>query len=567
MAEHAVVYAAKSTEDKHGSIPSQLEACREHAARQGWQIEAEFQDEAVSAYTESRGPGLRAAKERAAALAAEGQQVVLLVFSSDRLARGDGKRATHLIEHWIEAHRADYALAAVTEDLSNLVMTAMLGERAHLDSHAKAEHVKRGMRSRAQRGDYSGGPAPYGYRWRSRQAGDVLLRDIVPDRAEAAIVRRIFREFIGGRSQSRIARDLHRDGIPARRTEWRQVTLSSMLRNPIYTGQVRFREEVLPGNHKRIIDAETWEAAQRLLAISSRTYGGPRGRPVIGAHLLSRGMLICGACGGTMVPRTIRPRRGEDGKLYETYRCATRLRDSESCAQPPIERAAVDTAVLDYFFNLALDTDATRAELEAAQGRERVEVQALRAEAERQRMLADSRLARVRRDYQDGKLEADDWAQQREELTSEAEAAAADLERLQHQEEEVAGRGTTMADHEDLIAWLTEVRAAIAGEVQSSGDTDAVRSALLRLFERFVLRQAEAGTNWWAQPPEESPVGGTAPVRTSGTGGSSLDYGYIVEPIPRPDAVTLSAGYAELAQVALARPRSENNQSGSSPSQ
>jgi hypothetical protein len=42
----AVVYAAKSTEDKHGSIPTQLEDCRRRAEREGWQIVAEFSDDA-----------------------------------------------------------------------------------------------------------------------------------------------------------------------------------------------------------------------------------------------------------------------------------------------------------------------------------------------------------------------------------------------------------------------------------------------------------------------------------------------------------------------------------------
>lgn len=72
--------------------------------------------------------------------------------------------------------------------------------------------------------------------------------------------------------------------------------------------------------------------------------------------------------------------------------------------------------------------------------------------------------------------------------------------------------------------------------------------------------------NWWAQPPEESLLA-PAPVRARGTGASSLDYGYIVEPIPRPETVTLRDGYAELARVPLGRTVSENNQSGSSPSQ
>ena len=34
----AVIYAAKSTEDKHGSIPTQLEDARKVAGREGWEV-------------------------------------------------------------------------------------------------------------------------------------------------------------------------------------------------------------------------------------------------------------------------------------------------------------------------------------------------------------------------------------------------------------------------------------------------------------------------------------------------------------------------------------------------
>ena len=36
-----MIYAAKSTEDKHGSIPTQLEDCRQMAEREGWTVVGE----------------------------------------------------------------------------------------------------------------------------------------------------------------------------------------------------------------------------------------------------------------------------------------------------------------------------------------------------------------------------------------------------------------------------------------------------------------------------------------------------------------------------------------------
>ena len=64
-----VVYAAKSTADERGSIPTQLADCRAAIEREGDRtVVAEYQDEARSAFHGNRGEGKRAkqAKSRRA---------------------------------------------------------------------------------------------------------------------------------------------------------------------------------------------------------------------------------------------------------------------------------------------------------------------------------------------------------------------------------------------------------------------------------------------------------------------------------------------------------------------
>jgi hypothetical protein len=53
-----VVYVATSTEDRRGSIPDHLRECRAAIEREpGRSLVAEYSDEAVSAFTRSRGLG------------------------------------------------------------------------------------------------------------------------------------------------------------------------------------------------------------------------------------------------------------------------------------------------------------------------------------------------------------------------------------------------------------------------------------------------------------------------------------------------------------------------------
>jgi hypothetical protein len=82
-----ILYAAKSTEDPRGSIPDQLRECREAIEREsGRAVVAEYTDEAVSAFSRSRGPGLVEAMRHAEELAQEGA-IELWAQHSDRLAR------------------------------------------------------------------------------------------------------------------------------------------------------------------------------------------------------------------------------------------------------------------------------------------------------------------------------------------------------------------------------------------------------------------------------------------------------------------------------------------------
>ena len=93
-----ILYAAKSTEDKRGSIPDQLRECRAAIEREsGRAVVAEYTDVAVSAFSRSRGPGLVEAMQHAEELSQDGS-IELWAQHSDRLARGDGVSARHAVE-------------------------------------------------------------------------------------------------------------------------------------------------------------------------------------------------------------------------------------------------------------------------------------------------------------------------------------------------------------------------------------------------------------------------------------------------------------------------------------
>lgn len=472
----AILYAAKSTKDEKGSNKTQLADGQAFAESNGLTVEGEYADEDASAYHGNRGPELEAALDHAERIGA-----CIVVQHSDRLARGDGVHARHLVQLVLDAKARGVRLRSKEDDssLENVVMAAVMGERNTEDSRRKGAAVRAGMERKRQRGEYIG-HQPYGYRW-ERNADDVRI--IVPDPTEAAIIRRVFAEYLAGRSQKAISRDLARDNVPTHRGgEWHQATVRMILARPLYAGWISDGGDgVLEGNHEPLIDRTEWEEVAALRKAKARTHG--RGRPVAGNHLFRKGFLRCGKCGGAMIPRTT-PNRANPPT--ETYECFTRYKDIEDCSMLRVQRADVDGAVLAYFEQVGLDLDATREQLREAMGRKLDEARALLKAATRDAATVAERLARVKRDYTNADLTAAEWRELRAELEPEAAAAEAEVERLQKQVSAHEADSALDEAEAEVAELLESIRRSVRGEVKDTAGIQSVSATLLRLFDHFT---------------------------------------------------------------------------------
>lgn len=515
----AVIYGAKSTEDKHDSIPTQFAEAREMAEENGWTVVGVFQDEGFSAYSRNRGPGLESAKRRAVEAATEhGTTAMLIAQAHDRFARGAGDKPgapQSLGEIWHEMRRCDVWLRTVEDDfdLRDPASVAAIGHRAHVDSRRKSKAVKKGMRRRAERGHHNGGRSQFGYQWAGPK-GERVLAIYEP---EAIIVIHIFEEFVAGRSQRQIAIGLSLSGVRTQRNaEWYQGTVKRIIENPIYKGCVRLHGREYDGQHPAIVSTELWERARLLRAAMKEPSSKGRGRKPKAQHLLTYGMLRCGKCGGAMIPRTD-TRRGTS-----EYRCFRRNRlGPDACGQDAVSRERVDSAVMEYFDGAVLDIEATRREIETAIGREASETRELRDQAERDERKAVEDLARIRRNYREGRLDADDWQSFSDEIEPEIEAARAKLARLEEHERHASEKALPDAEAE-MMRMLANLRAAIVGEVRDAAGIDAVRAALRRIFVGFTLRRLR-----------ESYDRDVFDVSLMGVGG-----GYELQPQLREDAIS-----------------------------
>jgi DNA invertase Pin-like site-specific DNA recombinase len=493
----AVVYAAKSTADEHGSIATQLADGRRLAGRGRWNVAAEYSDEAASAYSGDRGLGLASAMAHAEQLAREHGRCALVVQHSDRLARGDGRSAKHLIEYTLWAIKNGVRLVSVQdpemfpEGEMALLLGAVGGMRNHQDSKRKALAVKDGMRRRRAKGLHAGGPRKFGYDYvrdeYGRTVGDQPMR---PHRTEALTVQRIYSDYASGITQMGIQRALNSEGVPTLRGgSWHQGTVAKILADPFYKGFLPGDGDPVYGAHEPIINEGLWERVAILREQGRRNLGRTGGRPAKAKFLFTNGHLRCGRCGGAMVPRTIRrksPTGAPWGKEYETYRCYTRIRDVNACGQRALPRAGVDAAAIHTLTERGVSVQLTRAQLANALERRHAEAQARLAEAHTEEHRAAERLARIERDYTEGELSAANYERLTARLADELDAARAQREQVQRQA--TAFETTESEINDAALAAFGDVHEAIIAFVSDAQHLDQLRLRLRQLFDHFTVR-------------------------------------------------------------------------------
>jgi recombinase-like zinc beta ribbon protein/recombinase len=193
-----------------------------------------------------------------------------------------------------------------------------------------------------------------------------------------------------GKTQMDIARELNAQGHRRVKGDaWTQPKVGRILGDRIWIGKLVNQA----GEHELfepLIPVELFEAVQRTLCKD----GTRRGR-YSDRFLLANGLLRCGGCGSSLSIRRAETPAG----TREHYRCSGRRSGANDCKQPDVPRQPIDSAVLEYFAQVALDVEGTLDQLTGERDRRLAELdvklahaQRVQAEAEKQLELLDGLL-------------------------------------------------------------------------------------------------------------------------------------------------------------------------------
>lgn len=255
-----------------------------------------------------------------------------------------------------------------TMDAKGEVLITIMASLAQQESQSISQNVRMGIHYQYQQGKVRLNHTCFlGY---TKDADGNLV--IVPE--EADIVRRIFMDFLAGKSTRKIATDLNKDNIPTAtgRGKWHDSTIRSMLRNEKYMGDALLQKAYtvdfltkkkaknlgeLPqyyveNNHEPIISREIFRQTQGELLRREHLYSASGMRETHSCKYALSGHMVCSHCGSSY-----RCMRASIPSQNTIWRCKLHLSQKNACRGRSVPEKEVHAAVLQALNSLAAEKE------------------------------------------------------------------------------------------------------------------------------------------------------------------------------------------------------------------
>ena len=261
------VYTRKSSEEgleqEFNSLHAQRESCEAYIASQrseGWVLVRDaYDDGGVSGGTLER-PGLK----RLLADIEEGLVDVIVCYKIDRLSRSlmDFSKLVEVFDRNSVTFVSVTQAFNTTTSMGRLTLNILLSF-AQFEREVTAERIRDKVRASRMKGMWMGGCPPMGY--------EVKNRKLVENSADAVHVRWVFARFVEIGSGTVLTQELAARGVTtARGHRIDKKFVYRMLNNRAYIGEAVHKGASYPGEHKAIIDQNTWDKVHAILTESPR---------------------------------------------------------------------------------------------------------------------------------------------------------------------------------------------------------------------------------------------------------------------------------------------------------
>lgn len=433
----------------------QIDALREHAAGQGYEVVGEYADPGYSGSTLNR-PNMDALRERVA----DGGIGVVLAQDADRITRDPMHRG--ILDDECAKHGTRLVALDDWGDDSHegQLLKFIRGWQAKGERLKTAERTARNKRTKARAGMVVGGHVlAYGFDWKRDEDGRVVGYEV--DEANMQTVRRIFAAVASGTGLRTIKGTLEDERVPTpgKSDSWNRTTIKKIVGSDLYKPHTipELRQLGVSGGVLAGLDADgiyglytyqeipvpvpasgvplkVVEAARRN-ADNPITPSRNDGRE----WELSGGILRCAVCGRAMQTTTIKS--GQTRHPY--YRCQATLNGkNDRC--PMRKHARADRIEAEVWESVRRTMDQRHYVIEKLAeyyGQKRRELS--RPGADAGTLLArldgiEKRWTKIKLAYEADALTVADLKSRRVEIDAEREAVERELERSKNRVEELA---------------------------------------------------------------------------------------------------------------------------------
>ena len=315
----------KQTEN---SIEGQRKKCEEYAHAHNYNIVNEYVDRAKSGRTDNRYYFKKMLDD-----SEKGHFDAVLVYALSRF----GRDIYQILSNESRLENNGVCLLSVTEETENTPAGRMARHMhmafAEYYSDELAEKVERGLKTKAEKAIFLGGPRPLGYK--------IVNQQYVEDPVESAIVKEIFQKYAEGWSYQQLCDEFNGRHITTSTGKpFNKKSLHVMLKNRRYLGIYIYNKLEIPGAIPQIIDEQLFNEVAQKMILNKMAPGRNRAK----AEYLLTQKMYCGYCGEMMIGHSSN-QVSTKGVIYNYYRCKN-AGGSRPCKKKMISKDYIEDLVI-----------------------------------------------------------------------------------------------------------------------------------------------------------------------------------------------------------------------------
>lgn len=256
------IYTRKSTEEgleqDFNSLDAQREACEAYIKSQqheGWVlIEKQYNDGGFSGGTLER----PAVKELFKDIEA-GEVDIVVVYKVDRLTRSlmDFSKIVELFDNNEASFVSITQSFNTTTSMGRLTLNILLSF-AQFEREVTGERIRDKVAASKKKGMWMGGCVPLGY--------EIADKKLIIEKHFASVIKIIYEKYLEFKSVHKLKTYLDESNIRSRSGKvFSKGNLYNILSNKVYIGLVKHKNNTYNGEHKPIIEFETFDKVQKLL--------------------------------------------------------------------------------------------------------------------------------------------------------------------------------------------------------------------------------------------------------------------------------------------------------------